>query len=424
MPGTQELLIYAAPFIVAVGIALAAVARLRKKLAVEASPTVGTCVNEIGGYVIAGIIALAFGIYLLVAGDSTLTDPQPGPAPSSTLSQPSSERSNNDSPTDDPRRLDREHVNPSLDLLKPSVDLLQNQRTASDVRPKEILRAFVGEWRIVTDDKNAPVRAVASPLKDELWILWRTYTRSGHLHGLALLGYDQSSKQFIHDSVEQKERRIEYTGKWIAKEGFIRWHAELPNGFQHRMEERVTPDSITNRMTWLKQADTVHESTLRLERVSPPSRKAIAKSELLNSYLGLWMIESTTEIPGQPPRTSRGRLLVTRVDGQGINVERMLNSDGTLKSLFVVSVQSPTEFRRQAISNQGKLLDMVGTWNDSAKTMSWVPIGGGDEAAPMTEHFQSSDAIESTMVVRDADGKVSVKSTDRLTRISPKAKVE
>ncbi|QEF98898.1 hypothetical protein Mal15_29560 [Stieleria maiorica] len=65
MPGFQELIIKLSPIIIGVGIVLAGVTRLRKKLSTEAQPTLGTYINELGGYVIAAIIALILGIYLL-----------------------------------------------------------------------------------------------------------------------------------------------------------------------------------------------------------------------------------------------------------------------------------------------------------------------------------------------------------------------
>lgn len=65
MPGFQELIIKLSPIIIGVGIVLAGVTRLRKKLSTEAQPTLGTYINELGGYVIAAIIALILGVYLL-----------------------------------------------------------------------------------------------------------------------------------------------------------------------------------------------------------------------------------------------------------------------------------------------------------------------------------------------------------------------
>jgi hypothetical protein len=65
VPGTREIIINAAPLLVGLAIILAGVARLRKKLAADASPTMGTYINELGGYVIAGLIALAIGIFMI-----------------------------------------------------------------------------------------------------------------------------------------------------------------------------------------------------------------------------------------------------------------------------------------------------------------------------------------------------------------------
>ena len=61
----KEIIINAAPLLVGLAIILAGVARLRKKLAADANPTIGTYVNELGGYVIAAIIALAIGLFLI-----------------------------------------------------------------------------------------------------------------------------------------------------------------------------------------------------------------------------------------------------------------------------------------------------------------------------------------------------------------------
>jgi uncharacterized protein YjeT (DUF2065 family) len=56
-----------------VGIALlfAGISRLRKKLASDANPTLYTCLNELGGYVIAALILLAFGLAMLLGGSPT-----------------------------------------------------------------------------------------------------------------------------------------------------------------------------------------------------------------------------------------------------------------------------------------------------------------------------------------------------------------
>ena len=68
MPGISELLIASAPFMVGAAIILAGIARLCKKLAKENNPTLGTYVNELGGYVIMGAIILILGIVMLLSG--------------------------------------------------------------------------------------------------------------------------------------------------------------------------------------------------------------------------------------------------------------------------------------------------------------------------------------------------------------------
>ncbi|MEW4489465.1 hypothetical protein AB1L42_15390 [Thalassoglobus sp. JC818] len=74
MPGFQELIIKLSPIIIGVGIVLAGVTRLRKKLSTEAQSTLGTYINELGGYVIAAIIALILGIYLLFFDQGSTPD--------------------------------------------------------------------------------------------------------------------------------------------------------------------------------------------------------------------------------------------------------------------------------------------------------------------------------------------------------------
>lgn len=67
MPGTTNLLIIAGAIFVGLALIASAVFRLRKKLSAEEKPTFKTYVNEVGGYVVVGVILLIVGVAVLVS---------------------------------------------------------------------------------------------------------------------------------------------------------------------------------------------------------------------------------------------------------------------------------------------------------------------------------------------------------------------
>lgn len=61
MPGASEIVTVGLALLMGLGLILAGVSRLRKKLAADARPSVKTWVNELGGYVIVGVLILIGG---------------------------------------------------------------------------------------------------------------------------------------------------------------------------------------------------------------------------------------------------------------------------------------------------------------------------------------------------------------------------
>jgi len=138
MPGIYELTIALTPIAVGAAIIVAAAIRLRNKLTTEANPSLGTYLNEIGGYVVAAVIALSIGVYLLVSGNSASQGP-------SEQQPPAADASTN--------RLNR---------------------SAED----EILARLVGVWEIrdrESADGPAVAVAYADRVRSEPWVLWRVY---------------------------------------------------------------------------------------------------------------------------------------------------------------------------------------------------------------------------------------------------------
>lgn len=79
----NEFVIKLFPFLVAVGLIYSAIRRLKKQLATDAKPTIKTYLNEIGGYVVFGLVALIAGVVLLFeqGGPATPTDLGPDAPP-------------------------------------------------------------------------------------------------------------------------------------------------------------------------------------------------------------------------------------------------------------------------------------------------------------------------------------------------------
>ena len=67
MGNTNNLLVIAGSMLVGIALIASAITRVRKKLAVEAKPTLGTYLNELGGYVVVGVILILISLAVIVS---------------------------------------------------------------------------------------------------------------------------------------------------------------------------------------------------------------------------------------------------------------------------------------------------------------------------------------------------------------------
>lgn len=386
MPGIPEFLISLSSILTGVGILLAGIARLQKKLAKDANPSAGTYVNELGGYIVAAIIALVLGIYLLFFDQS---------------SQSSTSDAEAEVPVAFENDLNAKSVAPGI----PSATSNEPKSNSEARSPDSILEQFVGEWDLEIVTPNGTAHGVNKIVKiaDEPFLLSRTYelrdldveADADKIVSLQAIWFSEVDQAFKLAQMQSGVPILISTGKWITDESQFEWEMRVNEKLFSKSTDRLTNSGIQRTTSLYQDGQVVGTSTESLTRghVNPrfPSMRTISQTDL-KAYLGKWSYESSVTRGDEKKIVASGEVRVNSLGLEPVVLIRYYNERRRLSEIQLMfsrgrSFSVPDSDRRVDLhangrdgkvrkwyfTNAGAEIDMLGKIDLENGIIEWLP---------------------------------------------------
>lgn len=354
MAGFQELIIKLTPILIGVAILLAGVTRLRKKLAKDASPSVGTYVNELGGYIVAAILALILGIYLLFFEQSSSVTNEEVPESKSSARVENAIRSN------------------SVALRNTSAASNEPQNKSEASSPDKILEQFVGEWNLEIVTPSGTARGINKIVKiaDEPFLLSRTYelrdldveADADKIVSLQAIWFSETEQAFKLAQMQRGVPILISTGKWIADASQFEWEMRVNEKLFSKSVDRFTNSGIQRTTSLYRDGQVAGSSTelLSHRHVNPtlPSLGTISQTDL-KAYLGTWSYETFVTRDDEKTRLASGEVRVNSLGLEPVVLIRYYNDQRRLSEIQLMfsrgrSVSIPDGDRRVDLYANGR----------------------------------------------------------------------
>ena len=142
---------------------------------------------------------------------------------------------------------------------------------------------------------------------------------------------------------------------------------------------------------------------------------------VLDRMVGEWRNEQTVTDPATPDKAKTETFRVTaKLILGGRFVEEQVTNDLAGEGDYTIAWFDPAAkvYRRWYFSG-GPVTELTGTWDDTAKAMTWTST---DKATVAVETFKGDDRSEFRITVKDGDDKPVRETTGVARRVSPSAK--
>lgn len=140
--------------------------------------------------------------------------------------------------------------------------------------------------------------------------------------------------------------------------------------------------------------------------------------KVLEKMVGTWKSENVLKVApdGSTPATSTSTAKTSLILGGRFIENKNYGADGALQNTMIFGYDDRAKVYRQWLfSSNGDTLESEGTWNEEAKILTFVKEGGGHKGV-FAIHFVDDNTMHSTIVWKDAAGKVTYDLDCKATR--------
>jgi uncharacterized protein (TIGR03067 family) len=295
-------------------------------------------------------------------------------------------------------------------------------KTAADVLP-----FMAGNWKGELADGDPKAVAASGPMNPTFDFVagGKFLRRRGP--GLSLYGYDAEGGVLREWEVGANGQSFgPLVGLFNPTNRTVTWNVRFGEGNEATNQwDLVAPDTITARLFRRDAKDALTRNvSFRFTRVRGPTATAElpddpnrpAEVKLLDRMAGEWRNEQTVTDAKGKAEVETFRVTAKLILG-GWFVEEQVTNDTTGVSDYTIAWfdADKKRYRRWYFSGGGSVSELTGTWDATAKAMTWV---SSDKRTVVVETFPADDRSQFRITVTDGDGKAVTETSGVARRVT------